>query len=208
MIKLYINDIWKDYEPSNTIFIISPGAGTFKNKKAYEILEQNYKVLYFGKTGGIYDKYPIYWENNSFVESSGKHLGGIAELIKNKIYQDKIYPCTIISGSRGGQVTIGKIWESIWRGPSIVINAGCLVTQTILPNDISILFIIMENDYFKSVNTPQKVNNLIENKKNIYLPKHYHVPNLNNELETLLLYSCFFINKNIESIPLNNIEIH
>tara|TARA_B100000795_G_C22770612_1_gene427695 strand:+ start:989 stop:1624 length:636 start_codon:yes stop_codon:yes gene_type:complete len=211
MIKLQTNNHWESHIPSNTIFIISPGAGTFRNKKAYQILEKNFNVIYFGKTGGIYDKYPTYWENNSFVESTGKHLGGIAELIENKIYKDKIIPCLIIAGSRGGQVTIGKVWERIWRGPTIIINAGCLTTQTVLPKDISILFIIMENDYFKSVNTPQKVKKLTnknEKIKIIYLPNHYHMPNLNNELVELLLYTTLFITNKIITIPLKGIELH
>ena len=47
----------------------------------------------------------------------------------------------------------------------IIINAGTLTSQTIIPKQVHALFIIMENDYFKSVNTPQKVTKLIE--KNI-----------------------------------------
>ena len=40
----------------NVIFVIRPGAGTFKNKSAYNQLESQYKVIYFGNTGGQYDK--------------------------------------------------------------------------------------------------------------------------------------------------------
>ena len=69
----------------------------------------------------------------------------------------------IICGSRGGQVTIGKVWETIWRGPTIIINGGSLTTKTIIPKQVHALFIIMGNDYFKSVNTPQKVKKLSEN---------------------------------------------
>ena len=84
MIKLYINDIWKDYEPSNTIFIISPGAGTFKNKKAYEILEKNYKVLYFGKTGGIYDKYPHNSLSLAYFHETNKKRNKPASPLRSK----------------------------------------------------------------------------------------------------------------------------
>jgi hypothetical protein len=211
MIKLYKNHKWVSVNPTNTVFVISPGAGTFRNRKAYQLLEQYYSVIYIANSGGIYDKYPTYWENNSFVVSSGNHLGGIAELVSQKIFNDNIIPCAIIAGSRGGQVTIGKIWERIWRGPTIMVNAGCLTTQTIIPSEIPILFIIMEFDYFQSVNTPKKVKELINkyqenenvNANIVYLKNHYHMPNLNKELSELFLYSSLFVTKKINNIPLN-----
>ena len=187
----------------HTIFVIRPGAGTARNRRAYQVLEKNFNVVYFADSGGIYDRYPDFWENNSFVESQGNHLGGIASLIENKIYNEKVIPSAIIAGSRGGQVTIGKVWERLWRGPTIVINAGTLTSQTIIPKYVHALFIIMENDYFKSVNTPQKVTKLIEKYKEkegktniIFLRNHYHMPNLNKELVKLLSYSFLFLTNN------------
>ena len=108
------------------------------------MIRNNFNVIYFAQSGGEYDKYPLLWENNSFVEGQGKHLGGIAELVEHKIYTEKVIPSIIIAGSRGGQVTIGKIWERIWRGPTIVINAGVLTSRTMIPDNMPILFIIME----------------------------------------------------------------
>ena len=55
-----------------------------RNRKAYQALEVNFNVLYFAQSGGIYDKYPDFWENNAFVESYGNHLGGISQLIREK----------------------------------------------------------------------------------------------------------------------------
>ena len=202
---------WKSKTPDeHTIFVIRPGAGTARNRKAYQALESNFNVLYFAQSGGIYDKYPDFWENNSFVESSGNHLGGISQLIREKIYNQKVIPGAIICGSRGGQVTIGKVWESIWRGPTIIINAGSLTSQTIIPKEVHVLFIIMEHDYFKSVNTPQKVKKLSEKYKSegtkiniVFLKNHYHMPNLNRELVYLLSYSYLFITNNISiSLPI------
>lgn len=215
MIKIYKNHKWVPVNPTNTIFVISPGAGTFRNRKAYQLLEQYYNVLYIANSGGIYDKYPTHWENNSFVISSGKHLGGIAELVSQKIFNDNIIPCAIIAGSRGGQVTIGKIWERIWKGPTIMVNAGCLTTHTALPSEIPILFIIMEFDYFQSVNRPEKVKELIvkyqENKNMntniVYLKNHYHMPNLNTDLVKLFLYCILYTSGNIDKIPLN-VEVY
>lgn len=197
----------------NVIFVIRPGAGTFKNKSAYNQLESQYKVIYFGNTGGKYDKYPDNWEDNSLVSTNGYHLGGITHLVKEYILKKNIIPETIIVGSRGGQVTIGKIWESIWRGPTIIINAGCLTTKTKIPQYVTPLFITMENDYFTSVNTIGKVKYLFDYYKYdsevsgyiIHLIKHSHMPNLNSNLINLLNESCnFLINRefNIDNISI------
>ena len=83
----------------HTIFVIRPGAGTARNRRAYQVLEKNFNVVYFADSGGIYDRYPDFWENNSFVESQGNHLGGIANLIEKKIYNEKVIPSAIIVGS-------------------------------------------------------------------------------------------------------------
>ena len=65
----------------------------------------------------------------------------------------------------------------------------------------------MENDYFKSVNTPQKVTKLIEKYKEkdaktniIFLRNHFHMPDLNKELETINLLFLFLTNKYIYSL--------
>ena len=214
MIHIYENNKWVPKSPTpQTIFVISPGAGTARNRRAYQVLEKNANVIYIAKSGGLFDKYPDFWENNSFVESQGNHLGGIAQLIEKKIYKENIIPSCIIAGSRGGQVTLGKVWERLWRGPCIVINAGSLTSQTIIPKQVHILFIIMGKDYFKSVNTPQKVKSLIEKFKEkgaksniVFLKNHYHMPCLNNELKELLIYSYLFLTSDL-TIPLP-IEFH
>ena len=51
----------------------------------------------------------------------------------------------------------------MWRGPSIIINAGCLTSRTVIPKGVFPLFITMENDYFSSVNKIEKVINLFYN---------------------------------------------
>ena len=210
MIQLCIDNNWLSLENNdNIIFVIVPGAGTYRNKLAYQCLEKNYRVIYIGKSGSEYDKYPDNWQNNGFVESNGYHLGGIYQLVKEKISK-KIIPSAIICGSRGGQVTIGKIWESLWRGPTIMFNAGSLTTQTIIPKGVSILFIIMELDYFKSVNNPSKVKYLFDKfrvnekiKMNIiYLKNHYHMPNLNLDLRDLLVQSYKYMNNHLQYISL------
>ena len=92
------------------------------------------------------------WENNSFDESQGNHLGN-SNLIEKKFTMKKS-PSAIIAGSRGGQVT-GKVGRD--GGSTIIIN-GTLTSQTIIPKQVHALFI--ENDYFKSVNLLKKSQNL------------------------------------------------
>lgn len=205
MVYLNIKNKWDKIIPEQkTVFVIRPGAGTFRNKKAYDFLEKEYNVVYFGQTGGEYDNYPNGWQDNKNILSTGKHLGGIAELVKTYIQKYNIIPSIIIAGSRGGQVTIGKIWEIIWRGPTVVINAGCLLTNTKIYKETTPLFITMENDYFTSVNTISKVKTLFDIYKStkyqhgfiIHLKGHYHMPNLNNSHINLLSEACHFLTEN------------
>ena len=111
-----IPSCWLDIEPTpNLIFVIVPGAGTFKNKEAYQRLQKKYNLVYFGKTGHVFDVYPKNWEDNSFVSNKGPHLGGIFQYMRKYIDEYNQIPEAIICGSRGAQVTIGKIWEGLWR---------------------------------------------------------------------------------------------
>ena len=80
---------------SSNYFCYQSRSRNCQNRTAYQILERNFNVIYIAKSGGLFDKYPDFWENNSFVESHGNHLGGIAQLIEKKIYQEKIIPSCI-----------------------------------------------------------------------------------------------------------------
>jgi len=192
------DSIWTNIPPTkNLVFVIKPGAGTFYNKNAYKELETEYDIVYFGKSGGEYDNYPLNWNQNGLVKNHGKHLGGIAELIKNYIQTSNQIPAAIICGSRGGQVTIGKVWDTIWRGPTVVINAGCLTTKTRIPPEVSLMFITMGGDYFTSVNRPEKVEALFkryivsqnQTAMGIHLINQTHMPNLNH-IYIKLLTKC------------------
>ena len=96
MIHIYENNKWVRKTPTlQTIFVIRPGAGTARNRRAYQVLEKNANVIYIADSGGTFDKYPDVWENNAFVESSGNHLGGIAEIIEKK-YTKKILSLIVL----------------------------------------------------------------------------------------------------------------
>lgn len=217
MVYINVQNQWINMVPEpNTVFVIRPGAGTFKNKNAYSYLEQHFNVVYFGQTGNKYDKYPDNWTDNKLVSTDGKHLGGLSQKVLKYILTKNVIPSSIIVGSRGGQVTLGKIWETIWRGPTVIINAGCLTTRTIIPQQATPLFITMEHDYFTSVNSPAKVAKVfdalkIDSEVNgylIHLNGHGHMPSLNNDLKNLLMESVnFLINRefNIEDISIKSI---
>ena len=181
----------------NLIFVISPGAGTKINEESYKKIENHFKIIYFGKSGGSYDKYPSNWINNKNVSNKGYHLGRIPELI--------------ICGSRGSQVSIGKVWYNTWRGPTININAGCLTTNTIIPYGVDPVFITMSKDYFKTVNTIDKTISLFgklkENPKQkalfIHLDNEYHMPLFINDLIDLPLNIILYTLKKTEGISHN-----
>lgn len=212
MISLHITNEWVKLPPTpDLVFVIRPGAGTFQNKDAYKMLESKYNVVYFAKSGGEYDIYPPRWYDNKQVSTEGKHLGGIVGLIEEYITKNNAIPAAIITGSRGGQVTLGKIWETLWRGPSIVINAGCLTTHTEIPKEVTPLFISMEKDYFERVNSISKIAELCRKLTNypnqeficIHLKNHTHMPKLKGELLPLLLYSTDLALDKIDTIPIN-----
>lgn len=210
MVKVRIDREWIDVSyDKNLIFVIRPGAGTFQNKLGYQNLENYFNVIYFGETGGEYDKYPQNWNDNKLVLNTGKHLGGICELVTNYIIYKNEIPGIIITGSRGGQVTLGKIWENIWRGPSIIINAGVLTTRTNIPKEVNPLFITMGKDYFTSVNNINKVEKLfnkLKEKENqngyiVYLENEGHMPDMNKKFLKLLQYCSNYLLNMIKFIP-------
>lgn len=216
MVKVKFGGEWVEYPyDMNLIYVIRPGAGTFHNKEAYKNLEEYFVVRYFGESGGVYDKYPQYWSNNCQVSNTGKHLGGICELVKKHIIDNHEIPGIILTGSRGGQVTLGKIWETVWRGPSIIINAGVLTTRTRIPRDVYPLFITMENDYFTSVNDIEKVESMFRTLSEtrdqgafvIHLLNESHMPNMKGNLLRLIQYAAQYSIGVINNIPIYTGEV-
>ena len=50
-VSIKIKENWTDIPyTKNLIFVIKPGAGTFYNKKEYNTLEKNFRVVYFADT--------------------------------------------------------------------------------------------------------------------------------------------------------------
>jgi hypothetical protein len=155
-------DSWNMSHPDNRcILVIKPGAGVFKNYKAYRKLQggpnqEGYTLLFLSASGDLvhqdgYDIYPEDWADNSKLSrTSEPNLANLAFKYKDAV-GDKI-PGLIICGSRGGQVTLGLIWRNFWRGPTIVVNAGCLTSNTPIPMGVFPVMVTMGGDYFETNN--------------------------------------------------------
>ncbi len=132
---------------SNLIVVIGPGAGTFKNALVYKNLEEaGYKILKLKGMG----RYPDRWSDNKKlnIDKENNNLAALAKEYPRLV--GKKFPHLIICGSRGCQVTIGKIWKHFWRGPTVLINGGCLMTQTPIPVGVFPTAVTMTRDYFET----------------------------------------------------------
>ena len=98
------------------------------------------------------DGYPDEWRRNGALSLPARRddLVGLAEKVGEAILRDP--PGLVVCGSRGGQVTIGLVWRYFWRGPTVVINGGCLLTETWIPENVFPVFVTMEKDYFSTAN--------------------------------------------------------
>lgn len=135
----------------NLIVVIGPGAGTYQNAQVYKNLsKKGYEILKLAAEK--MDNYPSkrIWSNNTSLDIY-KEENNLAALAKK--YPDlvrKKVPHLIICGSRGCQVTVGKIWQHFWRGPTVLINGGCLMTQTPIPVGVFPTVVTMTHDYFET----------------------------------------------------------
>lgn len=209
MVKLRVNDDWIELPATDKlVFVIKPGAGTYFNRKAYQILEENYNIKYFAESGGEYDVYSKNWHNNFLVDTEGTHLGSIVNMLNEYITVTQQIPSAIIVGSRGGQVSIGKVWELLWRGPTIIINAGCLLTNTRIPRDVSPLFITMGKDYFPHVKNIADTEILYsrlsegQSKTIVHLHNELHMPKFTDELLNIFTWCLDYLLNKCEGIPL------
>merc|ERR1719443_740129 len=131
---------WVPYDPHPmTIVVIGPGAGTRANFGVYEGLRgagYNVEIVH----GGGHDQYPPGWEDGN-PDARFNHGNNLAALADDIVYTTIAGlvragrgPAVVVAGSRGGQVTTPRMWKYGWRGPTVVINAGCVMpTRTVVP---------------------------------------------------------------------------
>ena len=156
-VSLDFGKTWETKEPKNrVVLVIAPGAGMFANQAAYRELENNTDGVIVVDSGTRDNgfKYPPKWQQNQRLEltstSTADDLLGLANTVGKEI--KRYVPSLIICGSRGSQVTIGLVWRHFWRGPTLIINGGCLTTNTEIPREVYPVFLTMEHDYFKTNN--------------------------------------------------------
>jgi hypothetical protein len=134
---------WLEYTP-NTKSVLMIAAGCNGNVERLKELGYDTTVLY----DGAYDNYPHNWSQADFLERPFRQHGCDAQrappfdlasfaddivlpAIRELVAQGN-GPAVVLTGSRGGQVTICRLWR-MWHGPSVVLNGGCSCGIKIAP---------------------------------------------------------------------------
>lgn len=154
----------KPYQPGpRSVLVIGPGGGTRMNAPAYQVLEQSGWDISVAMAPE-YDRSPAYpdflyppgWENGTpdLSMNGGKNLATLADnvilpMIEQLIAQGR-GPAAIICGSRGGHVSLPRLWASRgWLGPTLCINGGCIKFQ--VPGaPCRLILITGGQDYFET----------------------------------------------------------
>lgn len=166
---------WRPYIPSKkTVIAIGPGGGTRMNHGAYTALAQlGYDVVpvhaaeYDNAADGSGYAYPPGWEDGTpdLRYNRGRNLATLADDVVLPLIQRLVKegrgPACVIAGSRGGQVTIPRLWEMGWRGPTLVINGGCASTSQIPPLPVRLLLVTGGRDFFDTKD-PRRTKQLLE----------------------------------------------
>lgn len=145
---------WVPYDADRqSVVVIGPGAGTTQNSRIYEELHADgYKLALVN--AGSFDQYPPGWEDGTPDASfnSGQNLAALADGGLQSAIVDLIKkgcgPSVVIAGSRGGQVTVPRMWQGVWRGPTIVLNAGCAGISAVPPAPVRLVLASFGKDYF------------------------------------------------------------
>ena len=88
-------------------------------------------------------------------------------------------PCAILTGSRGGQVTISRLWK-MWQGPSVVLNGGCTAIEA-PPKHVNLGLMCGSGDFFRS-RDPRFVHRHFDRWPGAVV--HYHHPNDDHGVQT------------------------
>ncbi len=146
---------WIDYIPNpKSVLIIAAGF----NGNAERLHELGYltTILY----DEDYDRYPSNWAAEGFLHrplnqpaaSLSRDLASFADNVVLPTIRELAArgngPSLVFAGSRGGQVTINRLWR-MWHGPSIVLNGGCGI-KTAPPQGIPLGLLTQGQDFFSS----------------------------------------------------------
>ena len=140
---------WKRHNTTGRkVLVISAGAGLQLNKHAYARL-QNVDVVPLPAPHWKNTPLEFYDNKKLVLEGSGaegENAAGLARLVCDHIRRMGEPPAVIICGSVGGQVTAGLVWRTCWRGPTVMLNAGSLRTQTPTYDGVFPVFVTMTGE--------------------------------------------------------------
>ena len=193
---------WNTYVPNKkVIYIISHGF----NGNTHILNKLGYKVyhIYIKE----YDKYPENWQTQQWMNTKfrTKPYFNLESLVDNVVFyqiNDLISrgegPCAILTGSRGGQVTLSRLWN-FWKGPSVCLNAGCIFNSITDTKNIPLGLITGSKDFFRTKNIEFTSNKFNKWKGPLYIyhnTEDDHTMKYYNEAIVYLLNKL--LNKNIK----------
>lgn len=140
---------WKRHSTAGRkVLVISAGAGLQLNKHAYARLK-NLEVVQLPALHWKDTPLEFYDNKRLVLEGSGaegENAAGLARLVCDRIRRLGEPPAVLICGSVGGQVTAGLVWRTCWRGPTVMLNAGSLRTQTPTYEGVFPVFVTMTGE--------------------------------------------------------------
>jgi len=161
-----VGGIWREYVPdAQTVMVIGPGAGLGQNAHVYrELQEAGYNLVpvhaddYNESPPGSKSTYlyPPGWKQGTpdLTFNGGKNLATFADDVALPLLEGLVKegrgPAAIIAGSRGGQVTIPRLWICGWRGPTVVINGGCASTSVVPGDPVRLVLVTGGRDFFST----------------------------------------------------------
>lgn len=165
--------VWVPYTPrKNTVLLVGPGGGTRANAHVYsELQERGWDVVIVhsskhdipegdpppGMQAGEY-LYPPGWDADSpdLTFNAGLNLATLADDIVAPRIRDLVTegrgPAAVIAGSRGGQVTVPRLWKEFWRGPTVVLNGGCILACKVPAVPVRLVLATFGGDFFPTCN--------------------------------------------------------
>jgi len=162
---LLVDGHWQTYDPSKqTIVVIGPGAGLCANVHVYrelaqagynvvDVHDQEYDVLADGEGGYAYPP-GWQWGTPDLGFNAGKNLATFADDLVLPVIRQLVAegrgPAAVLCGSRGGQVTLPRLWQIGWRGPCVVINGGCVSTAAVPGPPVRLVLATGGQDFFET----------------------------------------------------------
>lgn len=137
---------WERYTPNpKVVAVIAPGAGMKKHAYLYKDLErQGYQLVPI--FDDAYDHYPPGTDVLASLGVKGLRMPdlrfnrakNLATFVEDVVHPKIVElisegrgPAVVIAASRGGIISLPKLWACGWQGPSVVGNAGFVGTASV-----------------------------------------------------------------------------